>query len=70
MKEIRLSKGLKSTLIGDRTGIYLESDGKFMVKFYYDGRPDYDLKGTFGLATKAYVTEEKALRAAKHYINM
>ena len=44
-------------------------NGEYAVNFWCYGSPDYGCRGTHGTAVKAYETLDKAIAAAKRYVN-
>lgn len=42
---------------------------KWDVKFYCFNSIDYEVRGSYGTGTKCYESKEKAVAAAKRYVN-
>lgn len=56
---------------GNRKAVVYFNDfsKNWTVRFYCFGSIDYEVRGTYGTGTKEYESEEKAIAAAKRYIN-
>lgn len=68
MEKMKFEKGLYRAYVSEfRTA--LGWDGTYSVNFWYDGSPDYSCRGTYGTASKQYETLDKAIAAAKRYVN-
>ena len=64
MKEMRFAKGLYKAFVNE-----YKWNGTYSVNFWYDDLPNYSFRGTYGTALKEYETLDKAISAAKRYIN-